>query len=347
MDQHYDVIHKFPEYTVCLSLFVTLLAFYYLVSTKYEDYNSGSADPYELNTIMTKFEDKTSAKNIIPTCKSFVVRIDGLRSRGLLNKLKKFAKDDDDSPHSKEMTDAMIETAYDLQTYFKPTAIYVNSNEFLLFFPSNVFKTTSKRGKPMTHPYSGQITKILSITSSVATYYFNRHLQEQFANTSHENDIRSFTGYHFQSKIVSFGNDVDEMLNIANYLIWRAVGICKLSCKTMYAAYYLGKHEITNMSEQEREHRLAQMGVTYDDVDDAIRYGLFLRGTDLFTITDLTPTTFIAQYLLTNEDSLDMSDLSSIYTVFMHNFEENDNNDYQFNIADPILDDVMPDYIEP
>jgi len=354
MDQFYDIATVFPEILVHVSLFIALLALYYLISTKCEDYTSNQSDnngdSYELKTKMTKYENKTSASNIIPLDKSFVIRIDGLRSRGLLRKLKEIAKEDDDSPHSKEMVDAMIETAYDLQTYFRPSAIYVNSNEFLLFFPSSTYRP--KYGKKREQLYCGQVTKLLSLASSVATYNFNRHLVEQFAGTPRENDAKTFAGYHFQSKIVSF--DSDELLNIAKYLVWRAVGICNMSCRTMYAAYYLGKYEISNFSEQEREIKLAEKGVTYDNVDDAIRYGLFLRGKDLFTVTDLRPSQFLADFLL-DELQWDLNEFEEFYTVFTHEFYKNsdntdntdnaDNTDSvdQFSEAFSAFNDVVPD----
>lgn len=338
MDQFYGITWSMPEMLVCVSLFLTITAFCELVLTKYDDYkskyNNIDINPYELKTKMTKYEDKTSKSNTIPISNSFVVRIDGLRSRGLLRKLKEIAKESNDSPHSTQMVDAMVDTAYDLQQYFRPSAIYFNSNEFLLFFPSNIFRTPARRAKNVQHPYSGQITKLLSLTSSVATYNFNMHLQKLFAGTPYENDINKFAGYHFQSKIVSFDND--ELLNIANYLVWRAVGICSMSCRTMYAAYYLGKYQISNLTEQQRKIKLAEKGVSYDNVDDLIRYGLFLRQNELFTITDLKPSRFLVEFLL-SENSLPLDVLDQFYTVFSHEIyttSDNDDNDNDNVVAD-------------
>jgi tRNA(His) 5'-end guanylyltransferase len=274
-----------------------------------------TAIPYNFHTEMSQYENDTVANLRIPRDHAFLVRIDTIGSNNFFRSLREFAKTQHDKPHSIEFSNALLHTAYDLIEHFNASSAYVGGGEIILFFPPISAKSSSQND----HVYCGRVARILSAIASATAVKFAKRIVEQFDESSC--NIPSNEECNFVTSIASFSNG--ELSKMVKYIVWRGVGVLPISYKSLYSNYYFEKGAMTAMTESEKDEVLHLMGYTFDDLEDIIKYGLFIRGHKLFSIRNLEisltldpkDSSNLAKYLLAKKQTYG---IKKIYDCHMH-----------------------------
>jgi len=274
--------------------------------------------PYNLHTEMSRRENDTVSSLRIDRNKAFLVRIDTVGSNNFFKSIREFAKSLHDKPYSIEFSNALLHTAYDLVEHYHASSAYVCGGEIILFFPAISANSSSQND----HVYCGRVARILSAVASATAVKFMKRISEQFSEfDASKYNVPSNEECTFITSIASFSND--ELSEMVKYIVWRGAGVLPISYKSLYGNYYFEKGALSVMTESERDETFDLMGITFDDVEDIIKYGLFIRGPKLFSITNLEisltmdpeHSSNLAKYLLSKKNTFG---LKKIYNCHMH-----------------------------
>lgn len=108
--------------------------------------------------------------------------------------------------------------------------------------------------------FAGQVQKIVSTSAALATAKFNRLRPE-------ENNLALFDGRT---------HHLDGADGVLEYVRWRQADAMKNSVG-MLAAHHFSHKALTGVSVRERKAMLAEKGVYWDDLDQAVKQGTFVR----------------------------------------------------------------------
>ena len=107
--------------------------------------------------------------------------------------------------------------------------------------------------------FDNRLQKIVSVSSSIATYYFN-------ANNKFENKIPAF----FDSR--AFLIPCNEVIN---YFIWRQNDASRNSISSLAQSLYSHK-ELQNKNSDEKQEMCFQKGINWNDLPIAFKRGVFV-----------------------------------------------------------------------
>lgn len=294
-----------------------------LTDTKNNDDSAGTESdrvtiPYNLHTEMGQRENATISNVRIDRNNAFLVRIDTIGSHNFFKSLRAIAKSLHDKPYSIEFSNALLHTAYDLVKHYHASSAYVCGGEIILFFPSIPANSSLQTD----HVYCGKVSRILSSIASTTTVKFVKRIAEQFDDLDQsEHYIPSNEECTFVTSIASFSND--ELSEMVKYITWRGAGVLPISYKTIYGHYYFEQNTFSVMTELEKDKAFKLMGITFDDIEDIVKYGLFIRGPKLFSITNLESSltmnsdhsSNLAKFLLSKKQTYGVK---KIYNCRMH-----------------------------
>jgi tRNA(His) 5'-end guanylyltransferase len=108
--------------------------------------------------------------------------------------------------------------------------------------------------------FGGQVQKIVSVTAALATAKFNRLRPEIDA-------LAAFDGRT---------HHLDGAEGVLDYVRWRQADAMKNSVG-MLASHHFSHHDLQGVPVRERKAMLADKGVYWDDLDQAVKQGTFVR----------------------------------------------------------------------
>ena len=187
-----------------------------------------------LATRMHTYEEASRGIPRIPPYRPFIIRLDGKNFSAFTKKY--FQK-----PFDSQFSDTMIKTGQDLLTYFRPSTVYLCSDEISLVFPALCDKETwSKDPKRYTHFHGGRVDKLLSTIASYTglRFFVNLPLPLTFEPTVSHLTV-------FDARLLLFPED--DPYEMVNHMIWRE-GDCRRNAISGYARYILGHKACQGLS---------------------------------------------------------------------------------------------------
>jgi len=167
-------------------------------------------------------------------------------------------------PYDKRMSDLMIETTKYLVDAACAKVGYTQSDEISLLWYENDVKQTSF--------FDGRIQKMVSILGSMATGYFNRHVEGVLGKLYWDRfpmfDARVWT--------------VPTLEEAANVLLWREWDATKNSIG-MAASHYYSHNQLMGKNSSEKQELLFQKGINWNDYPTFFKRGTYVTKRKMMT----------------------------------------------------------------
>lgn len=199
------------------------------------------------------------SQSYLPRRTYTIVRVDG---KGFSKFTKKMNKPFDDN-----FKDAMIQTAIEMAKLFHPKMVYYQSDEISLVFTD--FDTIETQ-----QMYDGKIQKVVSLTASAATAFFNQSRLAKFVidnRNDYVGDLKSIPSVGMFDSRVFCIPDYEEVLN---YFVWRQKDATRNSI-SMAAHEALGHKACMNKSGEEKQELMFQeKGINWNDYADVYKRGV-------------------------------------------------------------------------
>lgn len=179
----------------------------------------------------------------LPTKQSFFIRIDG---KSFHRVTKNFVQPYDIMLHS-----ALISSTMQVCRSIQGALLaYIQSDEVSIC-------CSNKQQEETQHWFDGKIQKIVSVSASLFTGYFN----DQFPITPPA---------AFDSRIIPVAES-----EIHSYLIWRQLDCIRNSINKL-GSYYFSKKELFKKTQQEVLQKLQDVGIKWDLLPDEFRLGTYI-----------------------------------------------------------------------
>ena len=261
---------------------IDLLIYYYNyiikpnMPEKLNEYES-SLRPIGLR--MKEYEEQSSSVKSVHPYESFIIRLDGNTFSRFTGGLKK--------PFDDIFMHAMVKTCEDLVLWSDATTGYTHSDEITLIYKP--FCTEEEYKEDPTkycHRYNGRVQKLCSLTASLCSVMFNKHINNEYNNLSEEDQAtmtksrrarwrrwspstqtttlvrsRSYSSTMvdalqrmsaiFDARLVIFRN-TEKQTEIVNHMIWRSVFDCNRNAISTYADSIIGKKQSMGMNSDEK-----------------------------------------------------------------------------------------------
>lgn len=191
------------------------------------------------------YENRTRIK--LPRRTNTIIRLDG---KAFHSFTKGFEK-----PFDKDLTAAMNNTAKALCDEIQGAVVgYVQSDEISILLTDYKKLTTNAW-------FDGNIQKIVSVSASMATAYFNSYI-----NYDRPDDSRLMA--FFDSRVMT----IPSITEVINYFIWRQQDAVRNSISMVAQSLYSHK-ELMNKNANEMQEMSFQKGVNWNDIDDGWKRG--------------------------------------------------------------------------
>jgi len=199
------------------------------------------------------------------------------------------------SPFSEMMHDCMSITAYDLvNTIQNATITYTQSDEISILL-------NDWKGLKTDQWFDGGIQKIVSISASMATAYFNSRMQKHNREAL-PIDRQNLSPAFFDARAFNIPKE-----EVANYFIWRQQDATRNSINMLGQRYFSHKQLQNKNTDQVQEMLFAEHGVNWNDIPTWQKRGYCSMQNN---VDDSIPIftkdrNYIEQHLLSNEEKDD------------------------------------------
>jgi len=191
------------------------------------------------------YEDRTRYK--LPRRTNTIIRCDGKSFKTLTRGF--------DKPFDKSLSDAMDNTAKALCENIQGAVIaYVQSDEITILLTDYMKLTTDAW-------FDGNIQKIVSVSASMATGYFNSYI-----NYDRPDDTRLMAFFDSRAFTIPYREEV------INNFIWRQQDAVRNSISMVAQSLYSHK-ELNGVKTKEQQELCFQKGVNWNDIDDGWKRG--------------------------------------------------------------------------
>lgn len=203
------------------------------------------------------YENRT--RMFLPRRTNTIIRLDGKAFHTFTKNFKK--------PFDKKLMHMMDETAYMLCKSIQGSVIaYVQSDEISILLKDYDKLTTDAW-------YDGNIQKIVSVSASLATGFFNEFLQVH----SNVKDIA-----FFDSRVFT----IPEKEEVINYFLWRQKDAVRNSISMTAQSLYSHK-ELEGKSSSQKQEMCFQKGVNWNDLEAGKKRGrMVVKSTQIRNISE-------------------------------------------------------------
>ncbi|KAJ3297253.1 hypothetical protein HK104_000679 [Borealophlyctis nickersoniae] len=180
----------------------------------------------------------------VPVDSPYIIRLDGVSFSKLTSRLQK--------PFDDRLTQSMIATTKDLVSKFNAYLGYTQSDEISLVFPAAMPKDEDP---PVvrTHPYSGRIQKLASVTAGYASARLNHHLR---SHPTLPSPLLESTA-HFDARAIP----LPSATVISQCIFWRSNFDGLRNAITQIAHAQFGHKPLHKKSARDKLEMLAEVGV--------------------------------------------------------------------------------------
>jgi len=191
------------------------------------------------------YENRTRMK--LPRRTNTIIRLDGKAFHTFTRGFEK--------PFDKNLTNAMNDTTKALCKEIQGAVIgYVQSDEISILLTDYTKLTTDAW-------FDGNIQKIVSVSASMATAYFNYSINY---GRPYYNQLKAF----FDSRVMT----IPSRTEVINYFIWRQQDAVRNSISMLAQSLY-SHGELMNKSANEMQEMCFQKGKNWNDIDDGWKRG--------------------------------------------------------------------------
>lgn len=235
-----------------------------------------------MSKLLQKIPDQSIAKKIkdleqksqgiakIPHDAFYIVRLDG-RSFSKFTKTKLFNK-----PFDNDFLQTMIETTKEIHKKFHCVTSYTHSDEITLYFKRN--EIDDKGNFTGYHLFDGKTHKILSLTASTASVYFNKFLLKLL----NEHDRYELIEY-VNEKLPTFDSRIiicEDEVTFAEHAQFRAMD-CFRNCISSYSRFYYSAKELHKKTISEQIKMLKDKHFDITNISLDYLRGVYIKNTQV------------------------------------------------------------------
>lgn len=192
---------------------------------------------------MKVYESLQDAK-LVPFCPA-IIRVDGRAFHTYTRGMKR--------PFDENLVQIMINTTKELVKEFNALVGYTQSDEISLLIYQKEIKSQL--------PFDGRVNKILSISASVATGWFNKFALESGVSKLANFDSRAFS--------------LPNKTEVANYFVWRERDAIRNSIQaTAYAKF--PQKELFKKNISQLQDMLHTVGTNWNDLPENLKHGTYV-----------------------------------------------------------------------
>jgi tRNA(His) 5'-end guanylyltransferase len=230
-----------------------------------------------LPTRMKVYERVSESISRINSYDNYIIRIDG---RCFSKFTKYFSK-----PFDENFSEIMLKTANNLLHEFHPTLIHVQSDEIsMVFKKAGSYEECNIEPEKHQHVFGGRISKLLSVSSSLASSKFYHNLGTFINNLPADDDKYTKLIHDFKSGKLSIAFDSRVIVipekkdyEIINYMFWRSTIDGFRNAVSMYASSVLSTKQLDKLSTKGRIEKMKDLNLNFDEKSNHIKFGWFIK----------------------------------------------------------------------